>query len=343
MGIALGRLGRADARQRPRLRDPGAGAVEDRGGASCRSIRPPGTASWRWCWRPRRCARSSRGRAAAKADRRRRASPSTPARSVPRPPARGHRRRSSCPRIRRRLQGTLLTCSLYKRAPLANLTPGRRTPRSCSSPPRRRRSQGRRATTENLATAAARRSARRWTSTPTDRILCSVPLHAQLRLRLRPADLAGQRRHAVPRGRDLAEAHRQAAARADASISSPGNARAVRIAGARADGQAAQERQRALPQLGLGAAAVDRRELPAAVRRPPALLLPQHAGRAAGDRSRRQGSGDASGKPFEGVELRVAGPKRRPDLRRARRGRSGCARAALSMLSVPEDPPAQAR
>ena len=55
----------------------------------------------------------------------------------------------------------------------------------------------------------------------------------QLRLRLRPAGRAGERHDAVPRGRGVAEAHREAAARAEHRLlrRQPG---ALRIAGARA-------------------------------------------------------------------------------------------------------------
>ena len=70
----------------------------------------------------------------------------------------------------------------------------------------------------------------------------------ELRLRLRPAGRAGARHDAVPRGRGVAEADRQAAARAEHRLlrRQPG---AVRRAGARADDQAAQDQRRALPEL----------------------------------------------------------------------------------------------
>ena len=113
----------------------------------------------------------------------------------------------------------------------------------------------------------------------------------QLRLRLRPAGRARERHHAVPRGRGVAEADRQAAARAEHRLlrRQPG---ALRLAGARPDDQAAQDQRRALPELGVDAAREHRRELPRALRRPPAVLLPRHAGGAAGDRSRGQGARD---------------------------------------------------
>ena len=98
--------------------------------------------------------------------------------------------------------------------------PGRRrwpaaTPPWSSSPPPwaaiPRASCARR---ENLADAAAA-IGKTLNIKPTDRVLCTVPAAPQLRLRLRAARQPGARHHAVPRGRDLAQADHQAAARAE--------------------------------------------------------------------------------------------------------------------------------
>ena len=127
------------------------------------------------------------GHAAAKGDRRRRGSPTTRAPSFRGPLP--DRRRSSSPNSRRRLQGTLLTCGLYKRTTLTNLTtgPGRAGGRAAHRQ-RRRRPQGRHQDVGQSRSRGGRH--------PQDARRHRQRLHPllaaaarQLRLRLRPPDL----------------------------------------------------------------------------------------------------------------------------------------------------------
>jgi long-chain acyl-CoA synthetase len=79
------------------------------------------------------------------------------------------------PENRRRLQGTLLTCSLYKRAPLATLADANAAvvqfTATVGGDPK-----GVVRSTENLAEAAAS-IGKTLNIKPTDRVLCTVPLH----------------------------------------------------------------------------------------------------------------------------------------------------------------------
>ena len=244
------------------------------------------------------------------------------------------------PEIRRRLQGTLLSCSLYKRAPLANLVDeGRDAPAvvqftaSVGGDPK-----GVVKTAANLG-AAAQAIGKTLGVTHNDRVLVHDAAAHELRLRLRPAGRARERHHPVPGGRGVAEADRQAAARADHRLLR-GQPRALRFAGARPDHQAAQDGRRPLPELGLGAAREHRRQLPRALRHPPALLLPRHAGGSAGDRSRGQGARDRRPRVRRRRGARrgrqgrpAAGGRGRPDL--------GALQDAVAAVGA-EDPPAQA-
>ena len=123
-------MGRADARQRPRLRDPRARAVQAR-----RRDRPDRSDHRRPRARadPRRGAAPRAGHPAARQrrqhlrERHQRAGPAEHAAALARRRARPRRRRATRRRtrspaadaaeVRRRLQGTLLTCSVYKRNP----------------------------------------------------------------------------------------------------------------------------------------------------------------------------------------------------------------------------------
>ena len=106
--------------------------------------------------------------------------------------------------------------------------------------------------------------------------------------------------------------------------------------------QAAQDQRRALPELGLGAAREHRRELPRALRHPPAVLLPRHAGRAAGDRPRGQGSRDR--RQARSRASSCASPAAKGErLAAGEIGPIWARSKTLSMLVGAEDPPAQAR
>ena len=175
----------------------------------------------------------------------------------------------------------------------------------------------------------------------TDRVLCTLPLHHSYGFDFGLLANARARHDAVPRGRDLAEAHRQAAARAEHRLV-PRDAGAVRLAGARADGQAAQASPARATSARARRCRRHRRELPAAVRHPPALLLPQHAGRPAGDRSHRQGPGDRRAGRSKASSCASPAPKGEK-LAGGETGPIWVRSRALSMLVGAEDPPAQAR
>src|SRR6185312_2076803 len=149
-GDRVGRLGRPHAGKRPRLRHPGAGAVEDR--RRHRAARSD--------HREPRARDGARGGAAARAHH---------------PPAGPPSK--FVPESRRRLQGTLLTCGLYKRSPPAGLTNGSGAPEvvqltaSIGGDPK-----GVLKTSTNLE-AAAEAIRKTLEVSATDRILCSLPLH----------------------------------------------------------------------------------------------------------------------------------------------------------------------
>ena len=222
------------------------------------------------------------------------------------------------PESRRRLQGTLLTCSLYKRTPLASLVAqGSAGPAvvqftaTVGGDPK-----GVVRSAANID-AAAQAIGKSLNVRAEDRVLCAMPLHGS---------------YGFDFGLLLALAHGTTLFLED-ELSPKRIAKLLReqnidlFAGTPAlygalvrvpDDPAAQGERRPLPELGLVALGRHRRRLPRAVRCPPALLLPQHAGGADRRRSRRQGSRDRR-QAFRGRR-----PARgRPQRREGRRGRGG--------------------
>ena len=195
---------------------------------------------------------------------------------------------------------------------------GRGRRRSCSSPPtRRRRSQGRACAPTRTSTPRRRRSASAGRARRGSRALRGAA-PPQLRLRLRPAAGAGRTaRRCSSRTRCRPSASPSCCASRDRRL--PRHARALRRAGAGADGQAAQGERRALPELGLAAA---RPRSPSASTSgtasacSPATTAPRR-GRSRSIAAARIPT--TVGKPFEGVELRVG----RPDGERAAGRRGG--------------------
>ena len=234
------------------------------------------------------------------------------------------------PEIRRRLQGTLLSCNLYKRAPLANLVDEARTTarmrrRSCSSPRRWAAiPKGVVKTAANLG-AAAHAIGKTLGVTHEDRVLCTMPLHTSygfdfgLLVALANGTTLFLEDEVSPKR--IAKLLREQSI--DFFAGNPAlYGSLVRVP----DDQAAQDQRRALPELGLVAAREHRRELPRALRRPPAVLLPRHAGRPAGDRPRGQGSRD-----------RRQGVRGRRGARRGRQGRADRGRRDRADLGALED------
>ena len=245
------------------------------------------------------------------------------------------------PEIRRRLQGTLLSCSLYKRAPLANLVDeGRDAPAvvqftaSVGGDPK-----GVLKTAANLG-AAAQAIGKTLGVTHDDRVLCTMPLHTSygfdfgLLVALANGTTLFLEDEVSPKR--IAKLLREQTI--DVFAGNPAlYGSLVRVPTIKP----LKTSRRALPERGLDAAREHRRELPRALRHPPAVLLPRHAGGSAGDRSRGQGSRD-----------RRARVRRRRGARRRRQGRpaaGGRDRPDLGALEDAvdaggaEDPPAQAR
>ncbi len=229
-GHQEGRLGRADARQRARLRHPGAGAVQgrrDRGAARS----DDGHARPRPHHGHGAVARAHHAAARRRRDAAAGAAVGDGAAGEPRvaPPPAGHaahlldlqevadpvgvRRRScSTPTIRRAI-------------PRASCAPTRTSKRRRCRPPRRSRSPPTIASSRRCRSITATASTAGW------RWRCASA---------RP----------VPRGRGGAQAHRQAPARAGDQRAA-GDAGAVRGAGQAADGEGAQGQEAALPVGGL--------------------------------------------------------------------------------------------
>ena len=214
------------------------------------------------------------------------------------------------PENRRRLQGTLLTCSLYKRAPLANLVePGRGSPGpGAVHRHRRRRPQGGGQERGQPEGRRARRSARRWTR-PRPIACCArcrctrsygfdfglLPALAHGTTLFLEDEISPKRIAKLLREQKI-DFFAGTPALYGALVRVP-TVKPLKTAGAR------------FLSSGSIAAGGHRRELPPALRRAPRLLLPQH--RRPG-RSRSTGPAripSTVGRPFDGVELRVAGPK----------------------------------
>ena len=221
-GDREGSLGRAHARQRPRLRHPGAGAVQGRRDGGPARSDAPARASSGSSWTPRRCARSSPARAAAKGARQPPGSPT----GAGRRPASARRPPSESPRVAPAAAGHAAHLRALQAHDAHQLTSGSANRMLYSSPPTS--AATRRASSSR---GEPRRLGRGHPQDPGGHRRRSHPLHGaaarQLRLRLRHAALPGQRRDAVPRGRGVAQAHRQAAARAANRVLRR-NARAVR-------------------------------------------------------------------------------------------------------------------
>ena len=242
------------------------------------------------------------------------------------------------PESRRRLQGTLLSCGLYKRTPPVNLTDGdppevvQFTATVGGDP------KGVVKTGANLASAA---EAIRKTLevTASDRVLCTLPLHASYGFDFGLLTSLATARRCSWRTRS----RRSASPSCCASRTSTCSRARLRcsVAGARADGQAAEGGRRPVPELGLGIAGAHRGILPRAVRDPAALVLPHDAGGPAGRRPRRQGAGERRTR-LRGCRVARRQPQGRTAGGRRRWPHLGPLGRAVDRVR-PEDPPAQAR
>ena len=187
------------------------------------------------------------------------------------------------PENRRRLQGTLLTCSLYKRAPITGLTDGNpalvQFTATVGGDPK-----GVVKTAANLTAAAAAIGTTLEISAGRSLAVCDAAAH-ELRLRLRSSASPGAWNDVVPRGRNLARSASPSCCATTRLISSRGHP-ALYGALARVPTVKPLKTPRARFLSSGSAAARQRRgRVPPAFRHPALVLLPQHAGWAAGDRS----------------------------------------------------------
>ena len=247
MGIGR-RVGRADARQRSRLRDPRTRAVEARSGdrpdrSDDRRPRAGADPRRRAAARARHASARQRGRPGGGA--------ALPYREHLR--ARAARRPAPPSEVRARDAGAACkerccraACTSGHRS--ANPSDERRDPIAvvqftairCGDP------KGVRASTDDNMARPRRRSAALGMTDKTTRPV-HVPLFHALRLGPRPSARARARPHDVPRGGDVAAADRQAAARADRRLLA-GHALDVRRAGALPTIKPLQDERRALPR-----------------------------------------------------------------------------------------------
>ena len=162
------------------------------------------------------------------------------------------------PEGRRRLQGTLLTCGLYKRAPAPQFkergAAAVHFTATVGGDP-----HGIVRTDENLA-AIAQIVGQTLALKPTDRLLVAVALHHSYGFDFGLVASLAFGGDAVPGGRDLGQAHLQAAPRPRGRRLSR-DARSLRRAHARPHDSSLEAVERALSQLGLAAAGGHRRRI----------------------------------------------------------------------------------